>query len=210
MHKYYAARAPYYDAVYQRPERQEDIAFLSRRLPQYFKDAEVLEIACGTGYWTQYIASAAKRVLASDGTAEPLAIASNRPGLDCVNFVLANAYDLSDELGLFTAAFAGLWFSHVPIERRSAFLSGIHRLLVSGARVVFIDNTEVQLEDYPIIEHDQFGNTYQRRKLQDGTFFRVLKNFPTAEEMRRVLGSISKNFSYTKLDHFWLVEYELR
>ena len=49
MQAYYASRAPYYDAVYLKPERQEDIAFLSAHLPERFRNRHVLEIACGTG-----------------------------------------------------------------------------------------------------------------------------------------------------------------
>ena len=52
MLAYYAARAPYYDAVYSKPERREDIAYLTTYLPERLRGRTVLEIACGTGYWT--------------------------------------------------------------------------------------------------------------------------------------------------------------
>ena len=48
MHAYYASRAPYYDAVYLKPERAKDIAFLSGHLPTAFAGRSVLEVACGT------------------------------------------------------------------------------------------------------------------------------------------------------------------
>lgn len=38
MPTYYAARAPYYDAVDLKPERQADIAFLSSHLPSRFAE----------------------------------------------------------------------------------------------------------------------------------------------------------------------------
>ena len=59
MRAYYAARAPYYDAVYLKPERAKDIAFLFDYLPAVFAGRSVLEVACGTGYWTQHIAGTA-------------------------------------------------------------------------------------------------------------------------------------------------------
>ena len=40
----------------------------------------MLEVACGTGYWTQHLAKTAARLVATDGTAEPLAFARLRPG----------------------------------------------------------------------------------------------------------------------------------
>ena len=59
MKAYYAARAPYYDAVYDKPERRADIAFLKAFLSSRFAQRSVIEVACGTGYWTQCIAPVA-------------------------------------------------------------------------------------------------------------------------------------------------------
>jgi ubiquinone/menaquinone biosynthesis C-methylase UbiE len=210
MHAYYAQRAPYYDAVYLKPERQEDIAFLAAHLPDRFRGLEVLELACGTGYWTQHIATSAKRLVATDGTAEPLAFARLRPGTGSVEFRQADAYALPPDLGTFDGAFAGLWFSHVPIEARIAFLDGMHAFLKPGARVVFIDNNEVQLRDYPVVETDPAGNTYQMRQLADGSMHRVLKNFPTKPELVSLLSNYGDQVEVTELGNFWMVAYEAR
>lgn len=209
MHAYYAARAPYYDAVYLKPERRDDIAFLTTHLPQRFAGRSVLEIACGTGYWTQHIAPIARRMIATDGTAEPLEFARLRPGMSNVIFQQADAYALPRNLGVIDAAFAGLWFSHVPVERRTSFMHGLHVLLRAGARVVFIDNNEVQRRDFPIAETDEHGNTYQHRVLRDGSVHRVLKNFPSESELRSLLASFASNISYRNLQNFWLLEYEV-
>ena len=74
MQRYYAARAPEYDRIYQKPERQLDLAALRLWLPPLFAGTYLLEIACGTGYWTQFIAPATATVLAID--AAPLAVPS--------------------------------------------------------------------------------------------------------------------------------------
>ncbi|MES2581183.1 MAG: class I SAM-dependent methyltransferase [Pseudomonadota bacterium] len=210
MHAYYAARAPYYDAVYLKPERREDIAFLSAHLPERFRDREVLELACGTGYWTQHIATSTKRLVATDGTAEPLDFARLRPGTQDVVFRHADAYALPPDLGTFDGAFAGLWFSHVPIEARIAFLQGLHRFLKPGARVVLIDNNEAQLRDYPVVETDLAGNTFQMRQLNDGSTHRVLKNFPTESELVALLSNYGERIAFSALDNFWMVEYEVK
>lgn len=210
MHAYYAARAPYYDAVYMKPERREDIAFLSAHLPDRFRGREVLEVACGTGYWTQHIATSAKRLVATDGTAEPLAFARLRPGTESVMFRQADAYALPPDLGMFDGAFAGLWFSHVPVEARVAFLRGLHARLTPGARVVMIDNNEVQLRDFPVVETDAAGNTFQSRQLNDGSVHRVLKNFPTQSELVTLLADVGEQIVFSDLDNFWMVEYAVR
>jgi len=59
---YYAERAYEYDEVYRKPERQADLARLKQLLPPLVADKRVLEIAAGTGYWTQVLAWAAASI----------------------------------------------------------------------------------------------------------------------------------------------------
>lgn len=210
MQAYYAARAPYYDAVYLKPERRRDIEFLAAHLPERLAAREVIEVACGTGYWTQHLAPRAARMVATDGTAEPLAFARLRPRTAGVTYRQADAYALPPDLGLFDGAFAGLWFSHVPLAARAQFLAGLHRHLRPRARVILIDNNEVQLNDFPITETDADGNTYQQRTLRDGSVHRVLKNFPGERELRDLVAPFADAVDYRGLENFWLLEYELR
>ncbi len=210
MQAYYAARAPYYDAVYLKPERKDDIAYLAAYLPKQLTALSVIEVACGTGYWTQHIAGAAKSMVATDGTAEPLEFAKLRPNTENTLFRQADAYALPADLGRFEAAFAGLWFSHVPISSRAAFFKSLHARLSPGARVIMIDNSEVQCQDFPIVERDAEGNSYQLRELRDGSKHRVLKNFPAEAELVREVESFSSRHAYQQLDNFWLFEYELK
>jgi demethylmenaquinone methyltransferase/2-methoxy-6-polyprenyl-1,4-benzoquinol methylase len=209
MRAYYATRAPYYDAVYLKPERARDIAFLSGYLPEALAGRSVLEVACGTGYWTQYIAVTAARLVATDTGPEPLQFAKLRPNAGRVSFRLENAHNLPADLGTFDAAFAGLWFSHVPIERREEFISSLHARLQTTARVIFIDNSQVQCREWPIVETDAHGNTYQRRQLRDGSVHRVLKNYPEEQQLQDLLPARASAFSFRQLDNFWLLEYEL-
>lgn len=209
MHAYYAARAAYYDAVYLKPERAKDICFLRSHLAERLAGHAVLEVACGTGYWTQHIAPVAARMTATDGTAEPLEFARQRPGTAEVRFTLADAYALPKSLGRFDAAFAGLWFSHVPIAARPAFIRSLHARLNPGARVLLLDNNEVQLNDFPIAESDAEGNTYQQRMLRDSSVHRVLKNFPGEAELRQCFGAVAGEMQYLALENFWLLEYTI-
>lgn len=210
MRAYYAARAPIYDAVYAKPERQVDIAWLQAHLPTRLAGRRVLEVACGTGYWTPHLAATAQQFTATDGVAEPLALARQRPGNEGVTFVQADAYALPPELGTFDGAFAGLWFSHVPMAQRPAFLRSLHARLTPGARVVLIDNSRAQCIDLPIADNDADGNTWQWRTLPDGSRHRVLKNFPTEAELRALLAPQARVTDWRELMHFWLIEYELQ
>ena len=209
MRAYYAARAPYYDAVYEKPERRADIALLRRFLASRFAQHTVLEVACGTGFWSQFIAPAAASLVSTDATTEPLEFARLRPHTEAVKFVQADAYALPESLGRFSAAFAGLWLSHVPISIRPHFFAGLHKLLLPGAHVVFLDNSEVQCVELPIAERDSEGNTYQHRQLRDGSIHRVLKNFPSEAELITMVSGIGVQARYQRLENFWLFEYVL-
>jgi demethylmenaquinone methyltransferase/2-methoxy-6-polyprenyl-1,4-benzoquinol methylase len=209
MRAYYAARAPIYDEVYLRPERQADLALLRAMIPAWFAGRRVLEVACGTGWWTQFIAPVAARMTATDGVAEPLQFARLRPGVGTVAFVQADAFVLPDSLGTFDAAFAGLFVSHVPVERRQSFLAGLHARLAPGATVAFIDNTEAQCARLPVVERDAAGNGYQRRALPDGSTYRVLKNFPSEAELRAMVEGAGERAQYWRGAHFWAFSYAL-
>jgi len=207
LQSYYARRASEYDDIYRKPERQGDLRAIEQWLPSVFRDAAVLEVACGTGYWTQFIAPAAAQVLAVDSSQETLDIARGRVAAGKVRFEVGDAYDLSPRLGRFDAAFAGFWFSHVPKARRQAFLHGLDALLVPGAKVVLLDNLYVEGSSSPISETDADGNTYQLRRLEDGSSHRVLKNFPDEAELLSALGGRVERSHFRTWQHYWAFEY---
>jgi demethylmenaquinone methyltransferase/2-methoxy-6-polyprenyl-1,4-benzoquinol methylase len=205
---YYRRRAKEYEAIYARPERQADLATLRTLIAGRFEGARVLEVACGTGYWTQIIAGAAKTVLATDLADEPMNIAkTKRYARPNVTFAAADAYALDESLGTFDAAFAGFWWSHVPRERAASFLASLHARLAPGAHVLLLDNIYVEGISTPVAGIDAAGNTYQMRRLGDGSRVRVLKNFVTEGELRERIGPSASAFRYTALQYYWLLEY---
>jgi ubiquinone/menaquinone biosynthesis C-methylase UbiE len=209
MVPYYAARAPEYDRIYQKPERQADIAAVREMVHVLFAGKRVLEVACGTGFWTQFIAPVAQSVVALDATPETMAIAQQRVAGAAVRFIAGDAYALPRDQGPFDAAFAGFWFSHVPMARQRGFLSGLAAALEPGARVVMLDNRYVPGSSTPIAETDAHGDSYQLRPLDDGSTHRVLKNFPTEERLRGVLVGLAHDIVLTELPHFWVLQFSV-
>ena len=118
LQSYYARRASEYDRVYLKPERQADLRQIERWLPSVLAGTTVLEVACGTGYWTRFIAAVASAVVALDSSPETLRIAEERVGAPNTEFHVGDAYALHPFGRSFSAAFAGFWFSHVPLERQ--------------------------------------------------------------------------------------------
>lgn len=203
MRAYYAARAPWYDAVYGKPERQADLRRIEAWLPARFTGRDVLEIACGTGYWTQWLAGSARSILAIDAAPETLAIARTRVQGSRILFEPGDAYALEGWAGRCDAAFAGFWFSHVPKSRRAAFLGALCAVLRPGAPVVLLDNRYVPGSSTPVSEIDADGDGWQSRRLADGSRHRVLKNFPTAAELDSALAGLATAGAWVQWDHYW-------
>ncbi len=207
---YYAARAAEYERIYDRPERQADLRRLERWLPELVAGRRVLEVACGTGYWTRRLATAAARVVAVDVAAETLAVARAK-GLppERVELRQADAYELPDDLGRFDAAVACFWWSHVPAAARPRFFASLHRRLEPSARVVLVDNLFVPGSSTPIARTDAAGDTWQLRTLAGGERFEVVKNFPTEELLRAEAAGFAARAEFHRLDYYWLFRYEL-
>jgi len=210
MQSYYAARASEYDRVYQKPERQSDLRQIEQWLPSLLSGAKVLEVACGTGYWTRFIAQVASTVVAIDSAQETIQIAQQRVNSTNVLFQVGDAYSLAGTTRSFDAAFAGFWFSHVPLERQREFLAGLNAALAPGARVVLLDNLFVQGSSSAIAEQDGIGNTYQYRKLDDGSTHRVLKNFPTEVQLCALAAEgLGDSPAYRRWQYYWAFEYRV-
>lgn len=207
MQSYYAARAAEYDRIYLKPERQTDLRRIEQWLPPKFAGARVIEIACGTGYWTQFIAPLASHVLALDSAAATMRIAKTRVPEGKVDFMVGDAYALPQNLGRLDAAFGGFWFSHVPKARRREFLLGLAARLEPGAKVVFLDNHYVEGSSSPVSARDAEGNTFQTRQLDDGSAHDVLKNFPSEAELLELVSGLGKRPAYTSWQYYWAFEY---
>ncbi|EHR73337.1 methylase involved in ubiquinone/menaquinone biosynthesis [Burkholderiales bacterium JOSHI_001] len=209
LRTYYARRAREYEAIYHKPERQADLRTLEAWLPGVFANRRVLEIACGTGWWSPHGASACTQWLATDANPEVIEIARSKPlPAGKVRFALVDAYTLA-ELGdaKFDAAFAGFWWSHVPVKQLPDFLRTLHARLAPGSPVVFMDNRYVAGSSTPLSRTDAHGNTYQQRTLADGSTHEVMKNFPQRDEVLALLGKSARDIRWTELEFFWTLEY---
>ncbi|HEV7816494.1 MAG TPA: methyltransferase domain-containing protein [Janthinobacterium sp.] len=209
--KYYAHSAQEYDRVYDKPERQDDLDELQEKVAELLRGHRVLEIACGTAYWTETIAATAASVLATDINPEMLELAKAR-GLDAgkVTFSLADAFDLPADIGTFTACFAGFWWSHVKREDQERFLGQLRSKLGKDVMLVMIDSSYVDGSSTVIARTDLEGNTYQIRNTADGTRYEVLKNFPSDSALRKKLGASVREIRILRLEYYWLLSCRLK
>jgi SAM-dependent methyltransferase len=201
---YYRERAPWYDEIYTRPERQADLGVLRQRLTEWFAGKRVLEVAAGTGWWTDVLADTAASVTATDVNQATLDVAmGRREWPESVRFVIADAFALGSVTGEFDAAYAGFFWSHVPLPDLDGFLEGLLDRVQPGSLVAFMDNRMVPGSVHPVVRRDEQGNTYQQRRMKDGRPWEVLKNFPEPDELLERLGRFGEA-GVEMLDYFWL------
>ena len=210
LESYYAQRAESYERIYAKPERQAELRTLEAWLPGCFAGRHVLEIACGTGWWTPHGARDAASWLATDLNPETLAVARRKAVPAQVRFAIADAYTLDgvpDQA--FDAAFAGFWWSHVPLARLPSWLALLHARLRPGAWVVMLDNRYVEGSSTPVSRRDEQGNSYQQRRLDDGSAHEVLKNFPTRDAALALLAGSARQAEWVEHPHYWTLRYQL-
>jgi len=206
--EYYAKRAAEYEKIYQKPERQKDLATLRKLLQEQLAGEDVLEAACGTGYWTQVVAKTANSILATDINEEVLQIARLKDYFGRkVVFEKRDAFQLSTMKGHFTAGLAAFWWSHLKKSEVTRFLWEFHQALAPGSKVVFLDNKYVSGSSTPISRTDEAGNTYQLRRLDNGTEYEVLKNFPDESELRKAVNGRADDIQFISLTYYWIFGY---
>jgi len=205
---YYAKRAAEYEQIYQKPERQKDLAALRSLLQEILNGRDVLEVACGTGYWTEVAAKTANSITATDINEEVLEIARSKDSGDTkVRFEKRDAFKLNSFPEKFNAGLSAFWWSHIKKPQLRDFLTGFHSALSPGTWVVFVDNNYVEGSSTAVHRRDKEGNTYQLRTLDNGSQYEVLKNFPNETELKQSLAGLAKRIKLVELTYYWFLSY---
>lgn len=164
--QYYRERAPEYDDWWYRRGRYElgdedkavwdfDKQVLTQQLASFLPATSLLELAGGTGTWTEILAMGAEQLTVVDSSAEVLdinraktaALSTPTP----VEYIEADIFQL--ELGrTFEAIFFSFWLTHVPDDRFEEFWATVDRHLAPGGRVCVFDSA------HPVSGHDFEGD----------------------------------------------------
>jgi 2-polyprenyl-3-methyl-5-hydroxy-6-metoxy-1,4-benzoquinol methylase len=175
---YYRRRAGEYDET-----AYGDVAAARERIARLVAEMRpagtVLEIACGTGLWTEALAGWADTLTAIDAAPEALAIARDRVRSANVSFEVADVFSW-DPGTRFDVIFFSAWLSHVPQNRFAQFWRLLAGLLADGGRVLFIDeHVDERGKEAFIFDRDEIVE----RQLRDGSTFRVIKNFVDPDDL---------------------------
>jgi demethylmenaquinone methyltransferase/2-methoxy-6-polyprenyl-1,4-benzoquinol methylase len=209
MVQYYARRAQEYERIYQRRERQADLRALRATIEDTFAGRDVLDIACGTGYFSACAARRARSLEGVDANEETLELARSK-AIPNASFRQGDAYDLGTPTRAYSGVLCTFWWSHIPKDRIEAFLRNMHRQLQSGAAVLLADNTYVEGSSTPLVRTDAGGNTYQTRRLESGATYEVLKNFPAADELVAWGMRFGMAVELRQLSYYWCLRYRAR
>ena len=211
---YYRARAGEYDEWFLRtgrydhgPERNRawftEAGTVAAALAAFHPAGQVLELACGTGIWTEHLVRTATRVTAVDSAPEMLARNRARLGAAPVEYLQADLFTWQPPRQ-YDAVFFGFWLSHVPPERFAPFWEMVRRCLAPGGRVFFVDS----LYDPTSTAHDHRlagpEATTMQRRLNDGREFHIVKVFYRPEDLTARLGAVGWRATLHATDHYFL------
>lgn len=138
-----------------------------------------LELACGAGVWTKFLARHFQLVTAVDASPGMLALARHRlVGSEKVSLVQADLFQFHPDRQ-FDFIFAAFWLSHVPRARLAAFWEIIDSALKQGGHALFVDSYTSGMT-----------GSGEIRRLPDGREFKIVKEAYQGDELPRLLGTM--------------------
>jgi demethylmenaquinone methyltransferase/2-methoxy-6-polyprenyl-1,4-benzoquinol methylase len=195
---YYRARAPEYDRTSTPPnDRLRRFGDrLDAALDAFSPRGDVLEIASGTGIWTEKLLRHASSVHALDAAPEMHAIARARLGGDPrVSFIAADVFEWEPDRRYDVVFFAN-WLSHVPRARFAELWEAVGRALRVDGRVFVVDELVDAWREDVVADAGTDAEGAEdliHRALLDGRSFRVVKVFWTPDR----LGSALRDVGWT-------------
>ena len=200
---YYRARAGEYDQWWFRTGRYDrgpelnarwhaDTAAVDAALETWLaarRPRKVLELACGTGLFTRYLAPRVEHLTAVDASPEVLAINRARVAADNVEYVEADLFSWTPSQR-YDAVFFSFWLSHVPQDRFEAFWKTVAAALHPDGATFLIDSafdSTSTARDHVLPEQDA---GIVARKLNDGREFRIVKLFYEPAVLAARLGEL--------------------
>ena len=214
MNRYYEARASWHDqymSYKSNKNMEKQLGPIIEIIEEKIVGKKVLEIACGTGNWTEVLARRAASEVAVDISPAVLKIAKRKlSGCDNVTFIQGDAYNLDCIGDSFDIIFSADWWSHIPKGILPTFLDSSMKKLNPGSKVITIDMTMGDYFKQEPCYYDADNNRISRRGLPDGSEFQVIKNFQEEEEIRLILGDYGKTVEYHEFPDLkrWMVMFE--
>jgi ubiquinone/menaquinone biosynthesis C-methylase UbiE len=179
MKEYYDRRAPEYDASIpglgdeaEHPGIVEDRPGLVRAISA-LPPARVLDVACGTGFFTQHLRG---EVVGLDQSEAMLEIAHQR--VPQASFVLGDALEMPFSDRSFDRVFSSSFYGLLLEPERERFLNEARR--VAGELVL--------VEPTPLLSKSGHPEGWEERGLSDGSRHRIYRRYFSAEQLAVEIG----------------------
>jgi demethylmenaquinone methyltransferase/2-methoxy-6-polyprenyl-1,4-benzoquinol methylase len=165
----------------------------------------VLELACGTGLWSERLLPGATRLTLVDAAPEALALCRERLARiehrSVVDFQLADLFEWRPSRR-YDVVFFGFWLSHVPPARFAGFWQLVGECLAPGGRVFLVDS--LPAPGSGARDHVPPADGVALRRLDDGREFRVVKVFHTADSLAERLRPLGFRAQLASSGRFFL------
>ncbi len=181
-----------------------EVEEVQRALDAFLPRGHVLELACGTGLWTQRLLEHARQVTAVDASPEMLALNQQRLGSRRVRYVHADVFDWRYGGQKYDVVFFGFWLSHVPPERFDAFWELVSAALNPEGRVFFVDSLHEPTSTAKNHQIPEKESTVATRKLNDGRVFEIVKVFYEPNDLRERLAALGWLAQAAATEHYFL------
>ena len=209
--KYYALLGEALEDKYLEPDMDEDIDDMSIHLGNVLAGHTVLELGCGTGFWTEVAAESAQSVLALDINAALVDIARERPMTEGkVTFRVADALDLPEDIGKFSAVLVSFLWSHLNKKEQEQLLATLKKRLGKDVLLVILDDAYVEGFSETIARTEPDGTTYQILTTPDGERIEVAKSYQSDSALRKRLGTAVKEIKIERIEFFWILTCRLK
>ncbi len=199
--EYYRARAGEYDNMLDRGsvEFAPLMAATKATLDELAPLGDVLELACGTGWWTGELASRAASVTAIDAAPEMIERNRARHAAHDVRYVVADLFQWTPDRQ-YDIVFFGFWLSHVPREAFAPFWEIVAGALRPDGRVVFVDDHwEPRTEG---ASGSVTTGSVTTRVLEDQRTFRIVKELYQPAELESMLRGLGWDATVTPLGRY--------
>jgi ubiquinone/menaquinone biosynthesis C-methylase UbiE len=189
--EYYQKRAPEYDKIYFRdnPDRQAELGAMYTASRRALRDRRILDLACGTGYWTKVVSEQAASITGVDINSGTLAEARRKHFVCPTDLVRADFFRLPFQEGHFDALLATYTISHVRREDIGLLHDEVRRLVKPGSPAFICDNNAVCEQISDLTWDSEHVNSYRRRRLESGEEFSILKNYFKEDELAGIFSS---------------------
>jgi SAM-dependent methyltransferase len=172
-------------------EWDRQVSEVAAALEAFDATGEVLELAGGTGWWSQRLARTADRLTVVDSSPETLDLNRKRVGRSDIEYIVTDLFSWQPQrtydVVFFFFFFFFFWLSHVPRQRFSAFWSLVQTCLAPSGRVFVIDNRNPDRSDFEDAYVVRGGPELDLRRLHDGSQYQVVEIFYEPEELRHYL-----------------------